>query len=179
MHRALFTSSNHEYYTPAWVLETIRRHILPLWGIHTFDLDPASCQYAQQTVQATTWCGPDHPDPAYRDGLAVPWHGYVWLNPPYGSAMLRWMTKLVEEYTRGVCNGALVLVPARLETRWFRLISKYMVGFYVFHKRLAFVTPTASAPTTTTAPFPSALVVIHHAMVLPPLPTADRYMKLP
>jgi len=175
MHKALLSSKSAEYYTPEWVL-TSARTIITHWGYANFDLDPASCALAQQTVQAERWCGLDHPDPACRDGLTIPWHGLVWLNPPYGREIQQWIRKLISEYTRGNCQGALVLVPARLDTQWFRLLSHHMTGFYMFHRRLTFATPHA---TRAPAPFPSALVALYRHRILPPIQHTDRYTQLP
>lgn len=47
------------------------------------------------------------------DGLAQPWHGLVWCNPPFGPDAARWLERLAE-HDQGVA-----LVPARTETRWF------------------------------------------------------------
>jgi len=75
---------NDEAYTPAWLVNVARA---VLGGI---DLDPASCEEAQQTVQATRWYGLDD------DGLERPWRDRVWLNPPW-SAKKPWFRKLFGE----------------------------------------------------------------------------------
>ena len=78
-----------ERYTPRWVFDGL--------GL-TFDLDPASP-------------GDDNGDcvPARRkltkadDGLAQPWTGLVWLNPPFSNAMA-WATRFLE-HGNGVFLG--------------------------------------------------------------------------
>jgi hypothetical protein len=73
----------------------------------TFDLDP---------------CSPiDRPwDTAKKhytildDGLSQPWHGRVWLNPPYGPGMEKWLDRLANHD-----GGGLALIFARTETRTF------------------------------------------------------------
>lgn len=47
------------------------------------------------------------------DGLAQPWVGRVWCNPPFGREAVKWLRKL-----RLHGNG-IALVPARTETRMF------------------------------------------------------------
>ena len=47
------------------------------------------------------------------DGLNKPWFGNVWLNPPYGSHVGRWMNRL---RTHGT---GIALVFARVETEWW------------------------------------------------------------
>src|SRR5206468_3298175 len=75
-------ASSDEAYTPPWLVEAAR---LVLGGI---DLDPASCLAAQQVVQAPTWYS------AAQDGLAQPWRGRMWLNPPFSDS-LPWAQKAI------------------------------------------------------------------------------------
>lgn len=46
-------------------------------------------------------------------GLRAPWHGRVWLNPPYGKETFKWMAKLAE-HRRGIG-----LIFARTDTKGF------------------------------------------------------------
>lgn len=48
-----------------------------------------------------------------EDGLAAPWSGRVWLNPPYSREAVRWLRRLVEHGT------GTALTFARTETAWF------------------------------------------------------------
>lgn len=47
------------------------------------------------------------------NGLALPWEGRVWCNPPYGKEAIKWMRKMVEHK-----NGT-ALIFARTETEMF------------------------------------------------------------
>ena len=47
------------------------------------------------------------------DGLQIPGHGYVWLNPPYSAEMWPWLYKLAD-YGNGIA-----LIFARTETAGF------------------------------------------------------------
>jgi hypothetical protein len=47
------------------------------------------------------------------DGLAKPWRGRVWLNPPFGREAVKWLEKM-----RDHGNG-IALIPARTETSMF------------------------------------------------------------
>jgi hypothetical protein len=47
------------------------------------------------------------------DGLSQPWHGRVWLNPPFGREAIHWLRKMVQH------GNGIALVPARTETAMF------------------------------------------------------------
>lgn len=60
-----------ERYTPRWVFDALGE---------SFDLDPASPPLGvSQVPTAAVWTKND-------DGLTKPWHGFVWLNPPYSNS---------------------------------------------------------------------------------------------
>jgi hypothetical protein len=101
---ALFSSKSQEWYTPSVYVEAARE---VLGGI---DLDPASS--------------------AADDGLAQPWAGRVWLNPPYAGQGPRFVAKLIEEYEQGHVTAAVLLVAATgTSTQWFRLLWGYTLCF--------------------------------------------------
>lgn len=71
-----------------------------------FDLDPC-CPPAMPWRTATRMVS------LPEDGLAIAWHGRVWLNPPFGNKAAAWLAKLAGH---GVGTA---LIPARTETRMF------------------------------------------------------------
>jgi hypothetical protein len=83
------------------------------------------------------------------DGLSRPWNGRVYLNPPY-SYIARWTQKLLAEHESGNVHEAIALVPARVDTAWFRPFGRavFVSG------RLKFSNSENSAP------FPSALLYL-------------------
>ncbi len=51
------------------------------------------------------------------DGLAQPWSGRVWMNPPFGRGVDRWLAKLAAH------GNGIALLPARTETGpWFKYV---------------------------------------------------------
>lgn len=84
------------------------------------------------------------------DGLSKTWNGTVWMNPPYGRMIGKWLQKA---YVQAL-NGATVvcLVPARTDTRWFHdYCARGEIRF--IKGRLKF------GGSKNSAPFPSALVI--------------------
>jgi phage N-6-adenine-methyltransferase len=87
------------------------------------------------------------------DGLAQEWTGKVWMNPPYGREIGRWMRKAYESAEAGKAT-VVCLVPARTDTAWWHdYAAKGKVEF--IRGRLKFGGSPHSAP------FPSALVVFN------------------
>lgn len=95
-------SASVEHFTPSLIVEAARA------VLGEIDLDPASCALANQTVGASVWYGPGSPHG--EDGLAEPWGGRVFLNPPGG---------LVAEEHRGMgTRSNAALWWARLAMAW-------------------------------------------------------------
>jgi len=70
------SSSSNEHYTPEPIVEAARS------VLGAIELDPASCALGQEVVKAVAWYGPG--SELAEDGLAEPWLGKVFLNPPGG-----------------------------------------------------------------------------------------------
>ena len=114
----LNSSETAEWYTPSEVTEAARA---VMGGI---DLDPASCAFAQKTVQATKFYS------AEDDGLAQPWSGRIFLNPPYGAACPKFVAKALEEFEAGSVTAAVLLLNGySYDTRWFRPLWRHLLAF--------------------------------------------------
>lgn len=84
------------------------------------------------------------------NGLAQPWRGVCWMNPPYGRTIGQWMRKAYESSKTGAT--VVCLVPARTDTAWWHEFA--MKGEIRFIRgRLKF------GGHNNTAPFPCAVVV--------------------
>lgn len=79
-------------------------NILAALGL--FDLDPC-CPIGMPWQTAREYFTPA------EDGLAQPWHGRVWLNPPYSREAVKWLQKMADH------NRGTALIFARTETFWF------------------------------------------------------------
>jgi len=85
------TAATSQWFTPPLLVEPARRF---LGGV--IDLDPASCEVANRTVQARSIFTDEHED---TDGLASQWNGHVFCNPP--SPPRPWWRKLRAEIEAG------------------------------------------------------------------------------
>ncbi|MBR8661146.1 adenine methyltransferase [Brevibacillus sp. NL20B1] len=86
------------------------------------------------------------------DGLVQEWAPHtVFMNPPYGREIKRWMQKAYEESLKGAT--VVCLVPARTDTAWFHdyVYGKAEIRFV--RGRLKFGNAQNSAP------FPSMIVI--------------------
>jgi hypothetical protein len=72
----------------------------------SFDLDP--CAPVRRPWDTALW----HYD-VNDDGLSMPWHGRVWLNPPFGREAVKWLRRLKDH------GNGIALIPARTETAMF------------------------------------------------------------
>lgn len=133
--RVITTSDSTEWFTPPAIVEAARR---VMGGI---DLDPASCEEANQTVQATSYYTRE------CSGLGREWAGRVFLNPPYGrdeqhrSNMAVWGAHLLAEVAAGRVSQAVLLVGAYTDTELLQGLLRdrpvCLTG------RLAFIAPGA------------------------------------
>jgi hypothetical protein len=53
---------------------------------------------------------------AEDDGLSLPWHGTVFVNPPYGRQLPAWIAKAHAEVEQGNARLVVALIPARTDT---------------------------------------------------------------
>lgn len=85
------------------------------------------------------------------DGLSQYWEGVIFMNPPYGREISKWMKKADEAAMYGAT--VVCLVPARTDTRWWHEYAiQHEIRF--IRGRLKFGDAKNSAP------FPSAVVVM-------------------
>lgn len=117
-------SKDDEWYTPAQYIEAARE------VLGKIDLDPASNDFANETVKATVYYTEE------TDGLEQEWYGNIWMNPPYSTALLN---KFADKLVESKFEQAVVLVNNATETAWFeKLVST--ASAIIFHKgRIRFV----------------------------------------
>ena len=135
-------SSTHQAWeTPAELLQA-----LSLVFKH-FDLDPCAERKSRSHVRARV--NFTHED----DGLTLPWHGVVFVNPPYGRTLGLWVAKARQEVEEGRARTVVALLPARPDTAYWHEHVAGRAVVYFLRGRLRFSDGEQAAP------FPSALVV--------------------
>jgi len=132
-HHLAKATGDNEWFTPAQYVEAART---VMGGI---DLDPASHPLAQETVNAARFYT------AEDDGLAQPWHGRMWLNPPYAQPLMaQFVQKMVAEYAAQRVTQAVMLTNNSTDTEWFHQAEAH-AGLLCFTKgRIRFVDPDGS-----------------------------------
>ena len=124
-------STGDEWWTPIQYIESVRK------VIGSIDLDPASCDRANQVVKAKKIYTEED------NGLNHEWHGKVFMNPPY-SKNKDFAEHLLQEYESGNVDEAIILVGAHaIETQWFRNYWDYVLCFT--GHRIRFNTPDGPA----------------------------------
>lgn len=111
-----------EWYTPPLVFEAL--------GIR-FDLDPCS-----PGTRVVPWIPARIHYTQTEDGLTQPWHGRVWLNPPYGRGIDRWLQRFCKH------RNGIALIFARTDTRWFHRYAALADAVCFTRGRIPFVSPT-------------------------------------
>ena len=138
-----FKSKSNEWSTPQDFFDRLNEEF-------KFTLDPCCTHTNAKCAKHYT---------ATDDGLSKDWSGeIVFMNPPYGREIGKWMRKAQKESAR--FRGAVVvaLVPARTDTKWWHE-TVMLGGSNLFYEvrfikgRLKFQGHKNSAP------FPSAIVV--------------------
>jgi len=135
MTSGMYSSNTSEWETPDWLFVKLDNEF-------KFTLD--SCATIDN-AKVKNFISPDD------DALIQPWHGRVFMNPPYGREIGKWVAKAYEEART---NAAVVvcLLPSRTDTSWWH--DYCMKGELRFLRgRLKFSNSKNSAP------FPSVVVI--------------------
>jgi phage N-6-adenine-methyltransferase len=144
--RAFFTHAGNSSMGQMWQTpEVLLEALAAVFG--RFDLDPCAPKKTRTRVKAKIHFTSED------DGLSLPWHGTVFVNPPYGRTLSRWVEKAHHEVRDGRAKTVVALLPARPDTAyWHQHVARHAVVYFL-RGRLKFGDGTQSAP------FPSALVV--------------------
>ena len=143
-----YESKTVEWWTP-------RKYIdLAIYVMGGIDLDPASCRGANRIVQAPAFY--------HINGEHKPWHGRVWLNPPYGKQTKLFVNRLLQEYQLGHVSEAILLLNViTMDRGWFRPLWQFQVCFH--YGRVRFTSPdvvSGKIKSVSTPPTGSAFIYL-------------------
>lgn len=90
-----------DWYTPRYLFDAMGER---------FDLDVAAPRLGPKHVPTDKWMCDT------QDGLALPWFGFVWMNPPFGhqSTKRKWLSKFFEH------GNGIALLPDRTSAPWWQ-----------------------------------------------------------
>lgn len=128
-------SAKDEWLTPPRILNPLGE----------FDLDPCSPVKRPWPTAREHFTWKDN-------GLIKPWNGRVWLNPPYGAVIGKWLARMAEH------RNGIVLIFARTESEyWHKFVWNYADAFLFIRGRIKFCNVDGSFGENT-GPAPSVLV---------------------
>jgi phage N-6-adenine-methyltransferase len=156
----LFTSTTDDWPTPGDLFDALNQEF-------QFTLDPCASTANAKCADFFT---------VEDDGLSKAWNGSVFMNPPYGREIGKWVAKAYE----AAANGATVvcLIPARTDTAYWHDFVMRASEVRFIRSRLHFDNPVhqerkaSGKATAHNAPFPSAVIVFKGASQGFPLMTA-------
>jgi hypothetical protein len=96
----------------------------------SFDLDPCS-----PGPGIVPWIPARTHYTVVENGLTQPWYGRVWLNPPYGPGIDRWLERFSEH------RNGIALIFARTDTRWFHRYAACAEAVCFTRGRIPFISP--------------------------------------
>jgi hypothetical protein len=127
---------NDRWLTPPWIVARL--------GV--FDLDP--CGSPSSSLADKTYLLENG-----DNGLADPWFGRVWMNPPYGKALRSWMDRMVEHGT------GTALIPVATGTKlWMDVVFPNASAIHFWRHRIGFRKEGGTEDQTMVSPAASALV---------------------
>jgi ParB family chromosome partitioning protein len=133
-------TGNFEWYTPPEYIDLARQ------VLGDIDLDPASCEFAQQTVKARNYYTKED------SGLTKPWHGRIWLNPPFSQPLMtQFVDKLLTERNARRVKAAILLSHNYTDTGWFQKAAKLCQAVCFTRGRINFIGSENEAPEGTPA----------------------------
>lgn len=105
-----------------------------------FDLDPCTESFRPHDIAKNNICFDTG-----GDGLKEDWSGRVWLNPPYGRTVGKWLNKLA------IHGNGIALVFSRMETKWAQEMLGKATAVFFIEGRITFIPADKDKPTSNAA----------------------------
>ena len=112
-----------EWYTPRYIFDALGE---------AFDLDVASPPEGPRHVPAAKW---------YSElALAMPWEGFVWMNPPFGhqSTKREWLRRFFDH------GDGIALLPDRTSAPWWQEFAPLADSILFISPKVKFERPDGS-----------------------------------
>jgi phage N-6-adenine-methyltransferase len=136
--------ASDDWLTPPWMVTLLG----------PFDLDPCAADPRPWDIAETHYTEADN-------GLIKPWHGCVWMNPPFGRGLDQWVRRLASHG-----NGMAILPLRSTDTRWFHEAIWQRADAVLFIRgRLRFYGPDRRE----SGPCPHASIIVAYGRI-----SADR-----
>lgn len=146
----MFSSVSNEWETPKYLFEKLNKEFF-------FTLDP--CCTEENKLCENYYTIKD-------DGLSKDWGGHsVYVNPPYGREIGKWVKKCYEESLNG--NLCVMCIPSRTDTKWFhdyiynKAEIRFLKGRLKFVNRLLPSYNRDGKFNVSPAPFPNMIVIFY------------------
>jgi phage N-6-adenine-methyltransferase len=139
INEGMMSSLSAEWATPQYLFDSLNDQYGP------FTLDPCSTDDNAKCTRHFT---------DTEDGLSQRWTGSVFMNPPYGRQIGKWIRKAYDSVCEGDAEIAVCLIPSRTDTAWWH--DYCMKGEVRFIRGRVYFEQEGK---TDRAPFPSAIVV--------------------
>ena len=127
---ALLSHESTEHYTPQYILDAV------IACMGAIDLDPCSNSREIPNVPAARHYT------AQDNGLVQPWVGRVFLNPPFGTGVERWFSKLYQERSEGRTTEGIVLWKSATETAAWKTLTAISCRVCFPSARIRFTSPS-------------------------------------
>ena len=136
--KVVFSSQTDQWSTPQSFFDRLNDEF-------HFTLDPCADKYNHKCEKYYT---------KEDDGLVQSWDGEkVFCNPPYGKEISKWVQKCFTDVYCGNCQCAVLLIPARTDTKWFHEFIYHKSEVRFIRGRLKF------GDSQNSAPFPSMIAI--------------------
>jgi DNA N-6-adenine-methyltransferase (Dam) len=129
--------AHDEWYTPKEIIDPIRK----FYG-GKIDYDPASCEKANETIQATEfhWLEEQYGDRPYI--ASYPYLDNIWVNPPYCNGAIKMWIEIASDFANNPDNSCkqIIMLVNRSDAKWYyEFLDNHQGGYYQFRKRIKFI----------------------------------------
>lgn len=114
--------ASDEWFTPRYVFDALGE---------TFDMDVAAPVEGPRHVPCSDWITEG------MNGLSHPWHGFVWMNPPFGprNGLAPWLDRFFDH------GNGIALTPDRTSAPWWQDAARRSAALLFTRGKVKFERP--------------------------------------